>query len=411
MTDANFSVADPTVGGTVETGPESGGVTAPRGFRASGVTAGIKASGNPDMALIVNDGPTKTAAAVFTRNRVQAAPVTVTRDHVADGALTAVLLNSGNANACNGRPGVEDALASCAALSDEFGVPITDIGVCSTGLIGDRLPMDTILGGIAPLVGALTAEPAGATAAATAIMTTDLVDKQAVFRGDGFTVGAMGKGVGMISPSMATMLGVLTTDADVTPEMAHAAIAAASEETFNRLDIDGSTSTNDTVLLLASGASGVTPDPDEFGAAVTRVCADLARQMVGDAEGAQHDIAVRVVNAETEQAAEAVARAVARSNLFKTAVFGQDPNWGRVISAVGTVPESVAAFDATALDVSFNGVQVCRASGVGEDRSLVDLSAREVRVEIDLHAGDVEATIWTNDLTHDYVHENSAYST
>ena len=249
MTAEKFSVADATVGGTVEFGPECGGVVAPRGFRASGITAGIKASGKPDMALVVNDGPKKTAAAVFTRNRVVAAPVTVTRDHIGDGSITAVLLNSGNANACNGRPGVEDALRSCESLSDELGVPVTDIAVCSTGLIGDRLPMDTILGGIEPLVGGLSGDNVAGCAAATAIMTTDLVDKQAVRRADGFTVGAMGKGVGMISPSMATMLGVLTTDADITPEMAHAALAAASEKTFNRLDIDGSTSTNDLSLI------------------------------------------------------------------------------------------------------------------------------------------------------------------
>ncbi|WP_295625245.1 bifunctional glutamate N-acetyltransferase/amino-acid acetyltransferase ArgJ [uncultured Corynebacterium sp.] len=409
MTDANFSVADPTVGGTVETGPESGGVTAPRGFRASGVTAGIKASGNPDMALIVNDGPTKTAAAVFTRNRVQAAPVTVTRDHVADGALTAVLLNSGNANACNGRPGVEDALASCAALSDEFGVPITDIGVCSTGLIGDRLPMDTILGGIAPLVGALTAEPAGATAAATAIMTTDLVDKQAVFRGDGFTVGAMGKGVGMISPSMATMLGVLTTDADVTPEMAHAAIAAASEETFNRLDIDGSTSTNDTVLLLASGASGVTPTQGELDAAVRAVCDSIAAQMQGDAEGVTKRVAITVTGTGGEDDALVAARMIGRDNLFKCAMFGSDPNWGRVLAAVGVAP---VAMDPEHITVSFNGHVVCRDTGGTPDARDVDLSGTDVHVEVDLGTGDGRsATVRTTDLSHDYVHINSAYST
>lgn len=283
MTDRNISAADASVGGTVEFGPECGGVTAPRGFRASGVTAGIKASGNPDMALVVNDGPKKTAAAVFTRNRVEAAPVTVTRDHVRDGSITAVLLNSGNANACNGRPGIEDALRSCESLSDEFGVPVTDVAVCSTGLIGDRLPMGVILGGIEPLVAGLSADPAAARAAATAIMTTDLVDKQAVHRADGFTVGAMGKGVGMISPSMATMLGVLTTDADITPEMAHAALAAASDVTFNRLDIDGSTSTNDTVLLLASGASGHVPSQEELDAAVLAVCDSIAAQMQADA--------------------------------------------------------------------------------------------------------------------------------
>ena len=253
--------------------------------------------------------------------------------------------------------------------------------------------------------------PDGGEDAAVAIKTTDTVAKTAVARGAGFTVGGMAKGAGMLAPGMATMLSVITTDADVPAPALDAALREAVRATFNRVDSDGCMSTNDTVILLASGASGTAPEPEAFAAALHEVCADLSRQLVADAEGARHDIAVRVVHAETEEAAEAVARAVGRSNLFKTAIFGQDPNWGRVIAAVGTVPESVAAFDPYALDVRFNGVQVCRASGVGEDRSRVDLSAREVRVEVDLHAGDAEATVWTNDLTHDYVHENSAYST
>ncbi|SJN32116.1 Glutamate N-acetyltransferase / N-acetylglutamate synthase [Micrococcus lylae] len=361
------------------------------------------------MAVVVNDGPKHEAAAVFTTNRVAAAPVLWSRQAVTDGRAYAVVLNSGGANAATGQQGFRDAHRTAEHAASALGCSSGDVLVCSTGLIGEPLDMERLLPGVDTAVQGLGTE--GGPAAAEAIMTTDTRAKQSRVDGTGYTVGGMAKGAGMLAPGMATMLAVVTTDADLPASALQLALDRAVATTFNRADSDGCMSTNDTVILLASGASGVAPDPDEFGAAVTRVCADLARQMVGDAEGAEHDIAVRVVNAETEEAAEAVARAVARSNLFKTAVFGQDPNWGRVISAVGTVPESVAAFDATALDVSFNGVQVCRASGVGEDRSLVDLSAREVRVEIDLHAGDAEATIWTNDLTHDYVHENSAYST
>ena len=409
MTDRNISAADASVGGTVEFGPECGGVTAPRGFRASGVTAGIKASGNPDMALVVNDGPKKTAAAVFTRNRVEAAPVTVTRDHVRDGSITAVLLNSGNANACNGRPGIEDALRSCESLSDEFGVPVTDVAVCSTGLIGDRLPMGVILGGIEPLVAGLSADPAAARAAATAIITTDLVDKQAVHRADGFTVGAMGKGVGMISPSMATMLGVLTTDADITPEMAHAALAAASDVTFNRLDIDGSTSTNDTVLLLASGASGHVPSQEELDAAVLAVCDSIAAQMQADAEGVTKRVAITVTGTGGEDDALVAARIIGRDNLFKCAMFGSDPNWGRVLAAVGVAPVDM---DPEHITVSFNGHVVCRDTGGTPDAREVDLSGTDIHVEVDLGTGDARsATVRTTDLSHDYVHINSAYST
>lgn len=407
--EAMQSVADPTVGGTVEAGPDCGGVTAPAGFRAAGVTAGIKASGKPDMALVVNDGPGKTAAAVFTRNRVEAAPVTVTRDHVADGSISAVLLNSGNANACNGRPGIDDALRTCEALAGELGVPVTDIAVCSTGLIGDRLPMDIVLGGIPPLVGGLSADAEAARAAATAIMTTDLVDKMAVRRADGFTVGAMGKGVGMISPSMATMLGVITTDADITPEMAHAAVAAASEVTFNRLDIDGSTSTNDTVLLMASGASRHRPSQEELDAAVLAVCDSIAAQMQGDAEGVTKRVAITVTGTGGEDDALTAARIIGRDNLFKCAMFGSDPNWGRVLAAVGVAP---VAMDPEHITVSFNGHVVCRDTGGTPDAREVDLTGPDVHVVVDLGTGDERsATVRTTDLSHDYVHINSAYST
>jgi len=389
---------------------ETAGVTAPAGFRAAGVTAGLKPSGKPDVALVVNDGPLQVAAGVFTSNRVVAAPVVWSRQAVSDGVATAVVLNSGGANACTGPEGFLDTHRTAEHVAEVLGASAGDVLVCSTGLIGERLPMDLLLPGIGAAAAALT--PDGGPDAATAIMTTDTVSKTAAVAGDGWTVGGMAKGAGMLAPGLATMLVVLTTDAVVTGEQADAALRGATRTTFDRVDSDGCMSTNDTVLLLASGASGVTPDPEAFAAAVAAASADLARQLVADAEGASHDIAVTVTGATTEEAAVAVARAVTRSNLFKAAVFGNDPNWGRVLAAVGTVPEDVAPYDAALLDVSINGVQVCRAGGVGEPRDLVDLAAaREVRVDVDLHAGDAAATIWTNDLTHDYVHENSAYST
>lgn len=389
---------------------ETAGVTAPAGFRAAGVTAGLKPSGKPDVALVVNDGPLQVAAGVFTSNRVVAAPVVWSRQAVSDGVATAVVLNSGGANACTGPEGFLDTHRTAEHVAEVLGTSAGDVLVCSTGLIGERLPMDLLLPGTDAAAAALSA--GGGPDAATAIMTTDTVSKTAAVAGDGWTVGGMAKGAGMLAPGLATMLVVLTTDAVVTAEQADAALRAATRTTFDRVDSDGCMSTNDTVLLLASGASGVTPDPEAFAAAVAAASADLARQLVADAEGASHDIAVTVTGASSEEAAVAVARAVTRSNLFKAAVFGNDPNWGRVLAAVGTVPEDVAPYDAALLDVSINGVQVCRAGGVGEPRDLVDLAAdREVRVDVDLHAGDATATIWTNDLTHDYVHENSAYST
>ena len=282
--------------------------------------------------------------------------------------------------------------------------------VCSTGLIGEQLPMDKILAGIGAAAAALAAD--GGAAAATAIMTTDTVSKQAVFtgtdaEGNGFTIGGMAKGAGMLAPGLATMLVVLTTDADVQPDMLDVVLRNATRVTFDRADSDGCMSTNDTVVLLASGASGAVPSAADFGAGLTQVCAELARKLIGDAEGASHDIAIRTFNAASERDAEIVSRAVARSNLFKTAIFGKDPNWGRVLSAVGTTD---AAFEPDQLNVSMNGVQICRNGSIGDDRNLVDLEPREVLVEIDLQAGGAEATILTNDLTHDYVHENSAYS-
>ncbi|MGB7820026.1 MAG: bifunctional glutamate N-acetyltransferase/amino-acid acetyltransferase ArgJ [Ornithinibacter sp.] len=381
-------------------------VTAPRGFRASGVTAGLKASGRPDVALVVNDGPQHRAAAVFTSNRVEAAPVTWSRQVVADGRVDAVVLNSGGANACTGAPGFGDTHTTAEHVGTLLDVGAGDVVVCSTGLIGERLQMDLLLPGVASAVEALSIDGGGA--AAHAIMTTDSVAKTAVASREGWTVGGMAKGAGMLAPSLATMLVVLTTDAVVEPADLVGVLSDATVVTFDRVDSDGCMSTNDTVLLMASGASGVAVTTTDLTAAVTEVCASLARQLVADAEGAHHDIAIEVRSAASQDDALEVARSIARNNLFKCAVFGNDPNWGRVLAAVGT---TAAAFDPSSLDVAINGVEVCRSGGVGEDRSLVDLSGREVRVVVDLHAGEATVTVWTNDLTHDYVHENSAYST
>ncbi|QCU77776.1 bifunctional glutamate N-acetyltransferase/amino-acid acetyltransferase ArgJ [Citricoccus sp. SGAir0253] len=380
-------------------------VTTARGFRSAGVAAGLKSTGKPDVAVVVNDGPDRHAAAVFTRNRVAAAPVQWSRQAVSDGRADAVVLNSGGANACTGAPGFQDTHATAEHAAELLGVSAGDVLVCSTGLIGERLPMDRLLDGVRDAVGALSAEGGGA--AAQAIMTTDTVPKTHAITEGGYTIGGMAKGAGMLAPGLATMLVVLTTDAVLAPDALDGFLREAVRTTFDRADSDGCMSTNDTVVLLSSGASGTTPEPGEFQERLRAVCADLARKLIGDAEGAAHDIAIEVVGAASEQDAEEVGRAVARSNLFKTAIFGRDPNWGRVLSAVGTTQ---AAFEPDRLDVSMNGVQICRAGGIGEPRDLVDLGPREVHVLVDLHAGPHAATIWTNDLTHEYVHENSAYS-
>lgn len=385
-------------------------ITAPKGFRAAGIKAGIKASGNPDLALVVNDGPQKSAAAVFTSNRVAAAPVHWSRQVVSDGRVDAVVLNSGGANACTGPQGFQNTHATAEKVADVLGVSASDVVVCSTGLIGEQLPMDKILPGVEAAFRELSED--GGSAAATAIMTTDSVSKEAVFTGTDaegkqFTVGGIAKGAGMLAPGLATMLVVLTTDAEVPADELDVVLRDATRVTFDRADSDGCMSTNDTVVLLASGASEALPSAEQLSDAVTQVCAELARKLIGDAEGASHDIAIRTFNAASERDAEIVSRSVARSNLFKAAIFGKDPNWGRVLSAVGTTD---AIFVADQLNVAMNGVQICRNGAIGEDRNLVDLEPREVLVEIDLQAGDAEATIWTNDLTHDYVHENSAYS-
>jgi glutamate N-acetyltransferase/amino-acid N-acetyltransferase len=382
-------------------------VTAARGFTAAGVAAGIKVSGRQDLALVVNTGPDRVCAAVYTSNRFQAAPVLWSKRVTAGGVLDAVVLNSGGANACTGPEGLADARRTAERVADVLGSAPERVAVCSTGLIGVRLPMDAVAAGIEVAAAALSAS--GGEDASRAIMTTDTVNKQAAASSPaGWTVGGMAKGAGMLAPALATMLVVVTTDAVLTAGQADRALRAATALTFDRADSDGCMSTNDTVILLASGASGVTADVDEFTTVLTGVCASLARQLLADAEGASHDIAVTVVNAASEADALDVARCVARSNLFKCAVFGNDPNWGRVLASAGT---SSAAFDPDAVSVSFNGVPVFRSGALGEDRSKVDLrGSRDVDVTIDLAAGTASATIWTNDLTYDYVKENAEYS-
>ncbi|HEY8821114.1 MAG TPA: bifunctional glutamate N-acetyltransferase/amino-acid acetyltransferase ArgJ [Dermatophilaceae bacterium] len=381
-------------------------ITTPAGFRAAGVTAGLKVSGRPDLAVVVNDGPDHDAAAVFTSNRIEAAPVTWSRQVLADGRVDAVVLNSGGANACTGAAGFVDTQASAGHLAAAIEVSAGNVVVCSTGLIGELLPMGKILAGIDAATAVLSA--AGGEAAATAIMTTDTVAKQSLRMGNGWSVGGMAKGAGMLAPALATMLVVITTDAVADARTLDAALRAATDTTFDRIDSDGCMSTNDTVLLMSSGASGVKPSAADLTETLTLVCADLARQLIADAEGAKHDIEIEIRSAASVSDALEVARAIARNNLFKCAVFGGDPNWGRILAAVGTTR---AVFEPATLDVVINGIQVCRAGGVGEDRMLIDMNAREVHVIVDLHAGEQTATIWTNDLTHDYVHENSAYST
>jgi glutamate N-acetyltransferase/amino-acid N-acetyltransferase len=385
-------------------------VTAPLGFRAAGVTAGLKASGDRDVAVVINDGPSRAAAAVFTGNRVKAAPVRWTEQVVSGGRVRAVALNSGGANACTGPLGFQDTHATAeqlgAALEDSAG----EMAICSTGLIGERLPMDKIL----PAVDACVAQASrgGGLAAADAIRTTDTVVKISFRRenanGSGYSIGGMAKGAGMLAPALATMLCVVTTDADLPPADLDAALREATRTSFDRIDTDGCMSTNDTVLLLASGASGVQPELAGFTAMLTEVCADLARQLQLDAEGAGKMIMVEVIGAASEDDAVQAGRAVARSNLLKCAIAGEDPNWGRVVSAVGT---TAAEFEPDRLNVAINGIWVCRNGCAGDERSKVDMSPRDVTITVDLSAGPHTATILTTDLTTEYVHENSAYST
>jgi glutamate N-acetyltransferase / amino-acid N-acetyltransferase len=396
-------------------------VTAPKGFRAAGVAAGLKASGL-DVALIVNDGPDATAAGVFTANRVKAAPVLWSQQVLRAGVVRAVVLNAGGANACTGPQGFQDTHTTAEQVAAKLtatgggrlaasgrhwqSMGAADVAVCSTGLIGERLPMPKLLAGVDSAVRGLARD--GGPAAAQAIMTTDTRAKTTVVAGPGWSVGGMAKGAGMLAPGLATMLCVLTTDAVADSSALDIALRRAAAVTFDRVDSDGCQSTNDTVLLLASGASGMSATEEELIDAVTAACKDLALQLLSDAEGSTKDITIEVRAAATEADALEVARAVARNNLVKTAIFGADPNWGRILAAVGT---TAAQFEPDSLAVAVNGVWVCRAGAAAEDRSKVDLSGRAVHIIIDLNAGSQTGTIWTNDLSIAYVHENSAYST
>ncbi|RAZ34452.1 bifunctional glutamate N-acetyltransferase/amino-acid acetyltransferase ArgJ [Microbacterium sp. SMR1] len=382
-------------------------VTAPQGFEAAGVAAGLKSTGKPDVAVVVNRGPLKVGAAVFTSNRAKANPIMWSQQAIADGVVEAIVLNSGGANCFTGSFGFQTTHQTAEKAGELLDVSSGDVLVCSTGLIGtgDEVFRAKVLEGTTAAIGSLSAE--GGEDASLAIMTTDSRPKRAVVSRGGWTIGGMAKGAGMLAPGLATMLVVITTDAVLDAAQADAALRSATRTSFDRLDSDGCMSTNDQVTLMVSGASGVAPDAAEFAAALAELCADLAEQLQGDAEGASHDIAIEVVGAASEEDAVVVGRSVARNNLFKAAIFGNDPNWGRVLAAIGTTD---AAFDPYDVDVSFNGVRVCTAGGPDRPREEVDLTPRATRILIDLKSGDATATILTNDLTHDYVHENSAYS-
>ncbi|UWF76850.1 MULTISPECIES: bifunctional glutamate N-acetyltransferase/amino-acid acetyltransferase ArgJ [Microbacterium] len=382
-------------------------VTAPHGFEAAGVAAGLKSTGKPDVAVVVNRGPRKVGAAVFTTNRAKANPILWSQQVIVDRTVEAIVLNSGGANCFTGSFGFQTTHLTAEKAAELLGVSAGDVLVCSTGLIGtgDEQFRARVLAGVEQGVAELSAD--GGQAAAEAIMTTDTVAKTAVAERDGWTIGGMAKGAGMLAPGLATMLVVLTTDADLEAVDADAALRRATHVSFDRLDSDGCMSTNDQVTLLANAASGIRPDLDEFTAALTEVCLELARKLQQDAEGASHDITIEVKGAASEEDAVEVGRSVARNNLFKAAIFGNDPNWGRVLAAIGTTR---AVFDPYDVDVWMNGVRVCTAGGPDRPREEVDLTPRATHLVIDLKAGDETATILTNDLTHDYVHENSAYA-
>ncbi|HWL60366.1 MAG TPA: bifunctional glutamate N-acetyltransferase/amino-acid acetyltransferase ArgJ [Microbacteriaceae bacterium] len=382
-------------------------VTAAAGFEAAGIVAGLKSTGAKDVALVVNRGPLDAAAAVFTSNRAKANPILWSEQAIKDGRALAIVLNSGGANCFTGDFGFQTTHQTAELVAELLGGGAGDVLVCSTGLIGtgDEVFRAKVLDGVRAAVPALS--PDGGVDAAQAIMTTDTVPKLAEVRGDGWTIGGMAKGAGMLAPALATMLVVITTDAVLTPAELDEHLRAATRVSFDRLDSDGCTSTNDQVTLMASGASGVTPDAGAFRAALAELCTNLAVQLMADAEGASHEIVIEVVGAASEDDAVEVGRSVARNNLFKTAVFGNDPNWGRVLAAIGTTS---AAFDPYDVDVSMNGVRVCHEGGPDRPREEVDLTPRRLDLLIDLRVGEAAATILTNDLTHDYVHENSAYS-
>lgn len=386
-------------------------VTFAQGFSAAGVEAGISATpGKKDVALVVNEGPLTAAAGVFTTNRFCAAPVQWSRKAVADGSLKAVILNSGGANACTGKAGYAQSVATAHEVAGLLGTEDGEVAVCSTGLIGELLPLDKVLDGAARAFAALEPTMAAGEDASHAIMTTDTKPKTVTRMGsNGFRVGGMVKGSGMIAPQLATMLCVITTDAVVSAGQLQAALGAAVDTSFNRIDVDGCMSTNDTVLLLASGASGIEPDPDEFNDLIANCCASLARQIIGDGEGASHDIRITVAGATSEDAALACGRAIAASNLLKCAISGNDPNWGRIVSSLGTVPAAVAPYDPDEVTVDVNGVRICDGGKPGHDRSEVDMTPRQIDIDVDLHAGTSAATVWTDDLTHEYVHINADY--
>ena len=382
-------------------------VTAPAGFEAAGVAVGLKSSGNKDVAVVINRGPLKVAAAVFTSNRAKANPIIWSQQVIQDGTVEAIVLNSGGANCFTGSFGFQTTHQTAEKAAESLGVSAGDVLICSTGLIGtgDEVFRAKVLTGTEQAIAQANAD--GGVAASEAIMTTDSKAKRSIVTRDGWSIGGMAKGAGMLAPGLATMLVVITTDAVLTSAEADAALRASTNTSFDRLDSDGCMSTNDQVTLMVSGASGITPTAEEFAEALAEVCLDLARQLQADAEGASHDITIEVVHAASEDDAVEVGRSVARNNLFKAAIFGNDPNWGRVLAAIGTTD---AAFDPYDVDVWMNGVRVCTAGGPDAPREAVDLTPRATHLLLDLKVGDATATILTNDLTHDYVHENSAYS-
>ena len=380
-------------------------VTAASGFTAAGVAAGLKGFDQLDLALVVNEGPLRSAAAVFTSNRAKANPIIWSQQVIADGTVSAIVLNSGGANCFTGAEGFQTTHETAEAVGEALGVSAGDVLVCSTGLIGEQLDRAKLIAGAQ--LAAVERTDRGGGDASRAIMTTDSKPKTAIEKRSGYTIGGMAKGAGMLAPGLATMLVVITTDAVLLPDELDAALRQATRVSFDRLDSDGCMSTNDQVTLLASGASGVEPDLAEFAVALTELCMDLAFQLQGDSEGSSHDIVIEVMSAATEDDAVEVGRAIARNNLFKAAVFGNDPNWGRVLAAIGTTQ---AAFDPYDVDVSMNGVRVCSKGGPDRPRAEVDLRPRQLLLQLELNAGHAGAIILTNDLTHDYVHENSAYS-
>ena len=380
-------------------------VSFPNGFRAAGVASGLKASGNKDVALVVNDGPKHAAAAVFTSNRCKANPILWSQEVIKSGLARAIILNSGGANCYTGPQGFQTTHATAEKVGELLGTGAAEILVCSTGLIGEQLDRDKLLSGAQEAFSTLAS--GGGASAAEAIMTTDTVPKLATRQGSGYRLGGMAKGAGMLAPALATMLVVITTDADLEPQELDAALREATRLSFDRLDSDGAMSTNDQVTLMASGASGVRPEPAEFQDLLTELCQELALKLLDDAEGASHNIHIKVRGAASEADALEVGRAIARNNLFKTAIFGNDPNWGRILAAIGTTS---ATFDPYNINVSMNSVLISAKGMPAADRSEVDLSGREVVIEIDLHSGEQTATVVTNDLTHAYVEENSAYS-